>query len=125
MEKPASSWPTAIGCELSFKNPYKLYGTMLFESVHSREALAGQLPRETLLESCMDVINSSLRVKLDLFRKVELLLEGVAVDSALYALVDGLGVDLDCNVPLTVRNGRKDNKEPSKKVKREPSDPKK
>jgi hypothetical protein len=98
---------------------------MLFESVHSRDVLAGHLPKETLLESCFDVINSSLRVKLELFKKVELVLEGISLDSPFYSIVGGLGLELDSNVPLTVRNGRKDNKEPSKRVKRESSEPRK
>ena len=40
-EKPSSCWPPApnYGCYLSFKNPFKCYGTMLFESVHNGEKL--------------------------------------------------------------------------------------
>ena len=76
-EKPTGSWPPAKGCDLSFKNPYKLYGTMLFESVHSREKLLGELPKETLLESCLFLIDSPLREKLAMFKRVERILGGL------------------------------------------------
>lgn len=59
-EKPANSWPPARGCDLSFKNPYKLYGTLLFENVHSRNRLSGLLVKDTLLESCLSVTYSPL-----------------------------------------------------------------
>jgi hypothetical protein len=54
---------------------------MLFENVHSREVLAGKLPKEGLLESCLSLANSSFRIKLDLFKTVESLLSGTPVNS--------------------------------------------
>jgi len=44
LEKPATSWPPAIGCDLSFKNPFKLYGTLLFENIHNQDKFANKLP---------------------------------------------------------------------------------
>jgi hypothetical protein len=84
-EKPANSWPPARGCDLSFKNPHKLYGTILFENIHSKDKLAGRLPKETLLESCLGAIDGPLRDKLELFRKVEYILGGLPEDHPIYA----------------------------------------
>ena len=50
---------------------------MLFESVHSKEKLIGHLPFETLLESCLNLIHSTLGEKLDMFKRVELILGGL------------------------------------------------
>ena len=85
-DKPAGSWPPAKGCDLSFKNPYKLYGTMMFESVHSADKLSKQLPKDTtLLDNCLSVINSSLKEKLELFKRVESILGGLPEDHPIYA----------------------------------------
>ena len=92
-EKPANSWPPARACDLSFKNPYKLYGTLLFENVHSRDKLLGHLPKDSLLESCLEVINAPLRQKLELFKQVELILGGVPPDSSIYDLVEEADLD--------------------------------
>jgi hypothetical protein len=60
----------------------------LFENVHSKEKLTGHLPKDTLLESCLEMINAPLRQKLELFKQVELILGGVPLDSSIYGLVD-------------------------------------
>jgi hypothetical protein len=38
-EKSSSCWPSAPdkGCLLSFKNPFKCYGTVFFENIHNAE----------------------------------------------------------------------------------------
>lgn len=60
---------------------------MLFESVHSRDELAGKLPRESLLESCLALANASFRTKLDLFKAVEAALSRTPPDSPRYAFL--------------------------------------
>lgn len=87
LDKPANSWPPAPGCDLSFKNPYKLYGTMLFESVHSRDQLKGRLPKESLLESCLALANFSFRQKLELFKTVETAISHTPPDSPRYSIL--------------------------------------
>ena len=63
---------------------------MLFENVHSREELAGKLPKEGLLESCIALANSSFRTKLDMFKVVEQTLSGTPPTSPLYEFLKEL-----------------------------------
>lgn len=50
--------------------------------------MAERLPKDTLLESCLEVINAPLRQKLELFKQVELILGGIPLDSSIYDLVE-------------------------------------
>ena len=71
---------------------------MLFESVHSKDKLMGQLPKETLLESCMSVISGPLLKKVELFKKVELILGNLPEDHKIYELLVHAG-DLNVEPP--------------------------
>ena len=116
MQKPANSWPPAPGCDLSFKNPYKLYGTILFENVHSRNLLFG-LPKDSLLESCLSCINSDFNTKLQLFKIVENTLGGMPGGHPYYEFAQKQIGDLTLPVPLQLKNSYVG--EPRKRVKRE------
>lgn len=52
--------------------------------------MAGKLPKDNLLESCLSLVHSSFRLKLALFKAVEECLSKTKQNSTRYSILDDL-----------------------------------